>query len=126
MASAAPGVLHVPAGVLARGDLAQDLALEVDDPFRDAEDGVLLHVENLQDSFDERVRLDRRLGHEDDIRLAVSRAERDHAAVSTHHLDDRDSPVAFGRGPDSLDADRRDVGGRGHSRASRSSPFHRG
>ena len=53
------------------------------------------------------------LGDEDHVGLAVGGPQGDHPAVAAHDLDDRDPAVALGRGPDPLDADRRDVDGRG-------------
>ena len=74
---------------------------------------MLLDVEDREHPLDQRVGLDGGLGHEDDVGLAVGGAQGDHAAVAAHHLDDGDPPVALGRGPDPLDARRRDVHGRG-------------
>ena len=112
-ASAAPVYWTLPAGSLLARDGAEDLPLGVDDPLRDAEHGVLLDVEDREHAVDQRVGVDGRLGDEDDVGLAVGGAQRDHAAVAAHHLDDRDPAVALGRGPDPLDAQRRDVDRRG-------------
>ena len=77
--------------------LAHD-ALAADD------DHVLLQLVQLAHALDERGDLHRHLGHEDDVRLAVGRGERDVPGVAAHHLDDADAPVALGRGAHALDA----------------------
>src|ERR1700736_4590653 len=50
----------------------------------------------------------RMLGQKDDVRSPVRRTERDISGVTSHHLDDRDSPMTFRSGADTLDATRRD------------------
>ena len=58
----------------------------------------------MLDPFDEQLRVDRVFRDQDDVRLPVGGAERDIAGVPPHHLDDGNAAVAFGRGPDALDA----------------------
>ena len=53
------------------------------------------------------------LGDQDDVRLPVGGAERDVAGVPAHDFDDGDAAVAFGGGPDALDALRGHQDGRG-------------
>ena len=107
-----PGVLDVAGRVVGCHLRAEDVSVGADDPLRDADDRVLLDVEDRDDSLHEGTGIDRRLGHEDDVGLAVGRRQRDHPAVAAHDLDDRDPAMALGRRPYALDARRRDVDGR--------------
>src|ERR1700751_703156 len=50
------------------------------------------------------LKIQRVLRHQDNVRPAVRRAQRDITGVPTHHFDDRDSPVAFRRRANSLHA----------------------
>ena len=70
----------------------------------------------MLDAFDEQWSVERVLGNQDDVRLPVRRAERDVAGVPAHHFDDGDAAVAFGGGPDALDALRGHQDGRGITR----------
>ena len=72
----------------------------------------------MLDAFDEHWNVERVLGDQDDVRLPVRRAERDVAGVPSHDFDDGDAAMAFGGGPDALDAlrghqDRRGITRRG-------------
>ena len=67
----------------------------------------------MLDALDQALEVERMLGHEDDVGLAVGRAERDVAGVPAHDLDDGDAAMAFGGGADALDALRGDEDGRG-------------
>ncbi len=101
----------LPAGSWLGAHGTEDLPRRIDNPFGNANHGVLLNVEDGVHPLDQRAGLDRGLGDENDIGLAVGRAQRDHAAVAAHHLDDGDPAMAFGRGPDPLDAERGDEHG---------------
>ena len=109
-------VLDVAAGVFAGGDGSHDVAIGPDDPFGDDQHGVLLDVENLGYALDQRLRLERRLRHEDHVGLTKGRAQGDHPAVTSHHLDDRDPPVAFRGGPNTFDGLGGDINRRRESR----------
>src|ERR1700738_3208801 len=52
--------------------------------------------------------IQRMLGQKDDVRPTVGRTERDISGVTSHHLNDRDSPMTFRSGADTLDATSRD------------------
>ena len=78
----------------------EDVTLGVDDSLGDDDHGVLLDVKHREYPLDQRAGLDGRLGHEDQIGLAVGGAQGNHAAVAAHHLHDGDPPVALGRRPD--------------------------
>ena len=95
-------------------------ALLVDDALAADDDDVLLQVVEVLDPLDEQFDVERMLGHQDDVRLAVGGAERDVAGVPAHHLDDGDAAVAFGGGADALDALRGRPRPRSRSRAWRS------
>ena len=114
-ASAAPVYWMLPAGSWVAIFEPRMCPVVVDDPLGDADHGVLLDVEDRDDPVDQRAGVDRRLGHEDDVGLAVGGPQGDHPAVAAHDLDDRDPPVALGGGPDPLDAQRRDVDRRGEA-----------
>ena len=105
------GVLHVAGGVFAGRDRAEDVAFGVADSFGDAQDGVFLEVQDVQDPFDQGVGIDRGFGNKNDVGLAVGGTERDHAAVSAHDFDDGDSSMALGGRADALNAGGRDVNG---------------
>ena len=64
-------------------------------------------------ALDEQIDVERMLGHEDDVGLAVGGAERDVAGVPAHHLDDGDAAMALGGRANALDALRRDEHRRG-------------
>ena len=102
-ASDAPLSTLLPAGsVEVHG--AQVLALVVDDPLGADDHHVLLHVVDLHDALDQALDVERRLGHEDDVGLAVGGAQGEVAGVPAHHLDDGDPAMALGRGADPLHA----------------------
>ena len=83
-------------------------ALLVDDALAADDDDVLLQIVDLLHAFDEQLEFERMLGHQNDVRLPVGRAERDVAGVPAHHFDDGDATVAFRGGADALDALRGD------------------
>jgi hypothetical protein len=56
------------------------------------------------DALDQMFQVQRDFRNQDDVRLAVGRAQRDVAGMPPHDLDDGDAPVAFRRGADALDA----------------------
>ena len=108
---------HVARRVGGRRFRAELDALLVHDALAADDDDVLLKVVEVLDPFDEQLHVERVLGDQDDVRLPVGRAERDVAGVPPHDFDDGDAAVAFGGGPDALDAlrgdqDRRGITGR--------------
>ena len=95
---------------------AQLLAVLVHDPLAADDDHVLLQLVELPHPLDERRDAQRDLGDQDDVGLAVGRAEGDVAGVPAHDLDDGDAAVALGRGADALHALDGDEHGRGVAR----------
>ena len=103
----------LPAGSVDVDSAPSSRALLVDDALAADDDDVLLQVVELLHPLDEQLDVERMLGHQDDVRLAVGRAERDVAGVPAHHFDDGDAAVAFRGGADALDALRGHEHGRG-------------
>ena len=97
----------MPAGSVDRRLGAELDALLVHDALAADDDDVLLQVVEVPDALDEQLDVERMLGHEDDVGLAVGGAERDVAGVPAHDLDDGDAPMALGGRADALDALRR-------------------
>ena len=107
----------LPAGIGGFRFRAEFAALFVHDAFAADDDDVLLQVVKMFHALDEMFEVERVLGNQNDVGLAVGRAERDVAGMPAHHFDDGDAPMAFRRGADALDAlrgheHRRGVAGR--------------
>lgn len=69
---AGPAVQKIAGRILACAHGTQDLPMDVDDPLRDAQDSVLLNVKDRLDALNQRIRIDGRLGNENDVGLTVS------------------------------------------------------
>src|SRR5215218_844558 len=72
------------------------LAVLIHDALAADNDHVLLEVVEMPHSFNEALGIERMLGHQNDIRLSIRRAERDVPRVPAHYFDDGDATVAFG------------------------------
>ena len=103
-ASAAPLKRDVAGRVGGRRLRAELDALRVDDPLAADDDDVLLKVVEVADALDEQLDVERMLGHQDDVRLPVRRAERDVAGVPSHHFDDGNASMTLRGRADAFDA----------------------
>ena len=111
---------HVAGRVGGLGFRAEFAALLVHDAFAADDDDVFLEVVKVFDALDQQFEVERMFGNQNDVRLAVRRAQRDVTGVPAHDFDDGDAPVAFRRGADALDAAARKQKPPWHNRAWRS------
>ena len=92
------------------------LAIFVHDAFTAYNDDILLQVIEFLDALHQTAERKRALRHEDDIGLAVGRAECNVAGMAAHHFHNGNPPMAFSRGADALNPLNRDINRRRISR----------
>ena len=105
---------HLVAGGIERlVNFTQLAAIFIDDAFRANNDDVLLQIVDLNDPLDQAIDVQRRLGNQHNVGLAIRRAEREIAGVPAHYFDDGDATMALGRRANPLHARGRHIDRRG-------------
>ncbi len=94
------------------GFRAEFATLFIHDAFAANNDDILLKVVKMFDPLNQKFEIGGVLGHENDVRPAIRRAQRDVTGVPPHHFDDGNAPMAFRRRADPLDTLRGNEHGR--------------
>src|SRR5260370_21260705 len=103
-ASAAPLKAMLPAGSVVLFSAPSSWPCSIHDAFTTNDHYILLQIVDMLYALNEVFDIKGMFLHKYDIRTSVGRSECDIAGMPTHHLDDRDSTMAFGCCPDPFDA----------------------